>query len=294
MKVSDRKRKPSYFLRRILVIFLFWLAFAILYNQSRLKYKKLILYLLHNHRLSRLLIVVLIRILHRYQQKFGCYPNLWKSQTFNEQLQVYKLCYRHPLIPLLVDKCRVAEYLIEKGYEGLLVKRYAEADSVDQLRFEDMPKSFVVKANHGWNMNFIVKDRFSYDFDSMKKALLKHMKSPYRGVWYGEWQYLAVKPRILVEEYLEGESGRLIDYKVHCFANKAKYIQVGIDTVRSLRQTFYDRNWNNCYFNLHSAPMIQEQPDAEPRILSQMLRIAEELSGHFPYVRIDFYIERFA
>ena len=275
-------------LNNFYVIVLFWLTFAILYNQLSIKYKKLVVYKLLNYRLSPLRIVVLIRTLLEYQQRFGCYPNLWKPQTFNEKLQVYKLRYRHPLMPLLADKCRVAEYLIKQGYEDLLVKRYAEADSVAQLRFEDMPKSFVVKANHGWNMNFIVKDRFSYDFDIMEKTLLKHMKSPFEGVWYGEWHYLAIKPRIIVEEYLEDQSGRLIDYKVHCFANKAKYIQVGIDTVRSLRQTFYDRNWNNCYFNVHSVPVIQEHP--KPRILSQMLSIAEELSRPFPYVRIDFYI----
>ncbi len=235
---------------------------------------------------------MLIRILHRYQQKFGCYPNLWKPQTFNEQLQVYKLNYRHLLIPLLADKCRVAEYLIEKDYEDLLVKRYAEVDSVDQLNFEDMPRSFVVKANHGWNMNFIVKDRFSYDFDSMNKKLLMSIKTPFRGVSYGEWHYLLIKPRIIVEEYLEDQSGRLMDYKVYCFANRAKYIQVqvGSDTVRIARQTFYDRNWNNCYFNFNVNPVsvIQEWP--EPKILSQMLSIAEELSGPFPFVRVDFYI----
>ncbi len=360
MKVSDRKRKPSYFLRRILislfyivllawgsvelfglnnfytiflfllivavlynqlrikykkliffslfllawgivelfgfnnfyVIFLFLLTFVILYNQSGLKYKKLILHPLLNYRLSPLRIVVLIRMLLEYRRRLGCYPNLLKPQTFDEKLQVYKLCYRHPLMPLLADKCRVAEYLIEQGYEDLLVKRYAEANSVDQLRFEDMPKSFVVKINNRSGMNFIVKDRFSYDFDSMKKKFLKLMESPYIKVWYGEWHYLPIKPRIIVEEYLEDESGRLIDYKVHCFANKAKYIQVqvGNDTVKIFKQNFYDRNWNNCCFHLntHPVPVIQEQ--LKPRILSQMLSIAEELSSPFPYVRIDFYI----
>lgn len=312
MKVSARKQILDYYLRRgfiylfsitlltwgtvelfglnnFYVVFLFWLTFAILCNRSGIKYKKLILYPLLNYRLSPLRIVVLMRILLRYYQLHGCYPNLWKPQTFNEQLQLYKLRYRHPLIPLLTDKCRVAEYLIEKGYKDLLVKRYAEADSVAQLRLEDMPKSFVVKASHGWSMNFIVKDRFSRDFDSMKKKLFNYMKVPFVGVWNGEWHYLRIKPRVIVEEYLEeGGANEMIDYKVHCFNNKAKYIQVGIDTVGSLRQTFYDRNWNNCYFNVHSVPVIQGLPKS--KILSQMLATADDLSAPFPYVRMDFYI----
>lgn len=47
----------------------------------------------------------------QYRLKMGFWPDFKHPKRFTEKLQIYKMRYRNPLMPICVDKYKVREYV---------------------------------------------------------------------------------------------------------------------------------------------------------------------------------------
>ena len=100
-----------------------------------------------------------------------------------------------------------------------------------------------------------------------------------------------MKPRIIIEQYMEDESGyELKDYKFFCFNGEVKCLFVASDRGKDDDETkfdFYDLEWNLLPFtNGHpnSNKMMKK-----PENYDKMVEISERLSQGIPHVRVDLY-----
>src|SRR5690554_115987 len=59
-----------------------------------------------------------------YRIKYGRKLNLKTPKRYTEKIQLYKYKYRNPLLPKLVDKAEVREYVIKKGLGHILNEVY--------------------------------------------------------------------------------------------------------------------------------------------------------------------------
>ena len=128
------------------------------------------------------------------------------------------------------------------------------------------------------------------NFDNIKSKLKKWLKErPW--LWYAEMQYKNVVPKIIVEKYLEMDSGSVIpDYKVYCFNNKAKAIlYIGGRNTADISAGFFDRKWHYLGINKKKYNNLENNLPSKPYNLEKMLNISEDLSKGFPFVRVDFY-----
>lgn len=220
---------------------------------------------------------------------YGRFPNLKSPETFDDKLQWYKLYYRNPLMPDLVDKYKVREYVTEKGFGAILNDIYFVSEDVDQLDPASLPGSFILKATHGYNMNIICKDRNSLDWNKCRSQMKKWLKSKhyYEG---REWAYKNIRPRIICEKYLENEGyGELIDYKFYCYDGKAVVVWVctGRFSESGLKYKAFDMSWSHM-------PVSKGKPSSDldiekPDNFAEMQRIACTLSEGFPFIRVDLY-----
>lgn len=211
-----------------------------------------------------------------------------QPKTFNEKIQYIKFFRRHPLMPLYSDKYKVRQVLADRGLSDTLVKLYGVYDHVHEIDFDALPPSFVIKVNHDSGGVFIVRDKSSEDLTRLKERLSSKLGYPYiHGVINGEWQYLHIAPKIVVEEYLEDESGHLLDYKVHCFEGKPEIIHVDIDRFSNHTRKFYSKNWRPLDFTVGYPK--SEKDLLKPKNLERMLSIASVLSRGFHYCRVDLY-----
>ena len=81
----------------------------------------------------------------RYKKKFGRNIN-WNSPTeFNEKIRWMQFNTDTTMWSFLADKYRVREYLKEKGYEHILVKLYGKWDKAEDIDFDLLPNSFILK-----------------------------------------------------------------------------------------------------------------------------------------------------
>ena len=146
------------------------------------------------------------------------YPlNLRKPQTFCEKLNWLKLHDRNSFYHKLVDKHEVKEWVAEKIGAEFVVKTYALYNSVDEIDFNTLPNSFVLKCTHNSGGTVICQDKQQLDLNSAIQKLSRcvAVRDYYKG--YREWAYKGVKPRIIAEELLEDDTFEdLVNYKF-CF-----------------------------------------------------------------------------
>ena len=96
----------------------------------------------------------------RFLQAKKRFANLKNPQTFTEKLSWLKL-YRYAddsLVKQCADKYSVREYVTSKGLQDMLVPLIASYKSPEEIDFDVLPDSFVLKWNFSCGYNIICKN----------------------------------------------------------------------------------------------------------------------------------------
>lgn len=215
--------------------------------------------------------------------------DLENPKTFNEKIQ-WSMLYYYPNNPLVVqcaDKYSVREYVKEKGLEEILVPLYGVWTNANDINWESLPESFVLKCTHGCAYNILCGDKKKADLKGAAKQLNKWLKEDF-GAFNTELHYSKIKPRRIVCEKYLGEC--ITDYKFFCFNGDPKYIYVSSNLVN-------DRQAEIGFFYPDGTKMPLRRDDYKdiPSIklhplFDKMKKEAEILSKDFPFVRVDFFV----
>lgn len=224
-----------------------------------------------------------------YYRAFKKRLNLKNPATFNEKLMWLKLFEDDALKIKCADKFLVRDYVSILGFSELLIDLHGVYGHVEEIDFNNLPNSFVMKCSHGSGFNIICPNKEVMDEKLIKSQLKKWLNTDY-GTQYCESHYSSIKPRITVEEFLTDEiKGQVpIDYMVHCFHGVPQLVEVGVDCrERGKYYNMYNCDWDFLpyYKDFQGPNEIIEIPGK----LSEMLEISRALSKDFTYVRVDLY-----
>ena len=223
-----------------------------------------------------------------YKMKCNLNLNLENPKRFNEKLQWLKLYNRNPDYTKMVDKYEVKEYISKLiGYEYIIptLKVY---NKFEEINFEELPNQFVIKTTNDSGGIVICKDKNTFDIKKAQKKITKSLKKNY--FYYGrEWPYKNVKPKIIIEKYMEDDKTKeLQDYKIMCFNGKAKMSFTCTERfTNGLKVTFFDLQWNKLPFERHYPNSKKIIP--KPLNYQKMIELSEILAKDIPFVRVDWY-----
>ncbi len=224
-----------------------------------------------------------------FRLKLGYSLNWDHPRTYNEKLQWIKLYDKNPLMPICCDKYTVRSYIEQRGYGHLLNHLLWQGFDPEEIPFDTLPERFVIKATHGSTFNIICTEKSTLDQKTVIKKCKKWLKEPFLPC-YGEWFYGIERPRIIVEEYLEGDDGQpLFDYKLFCFNGVPKMLYV--DTWKDGHHAInaYDMEFQLLRGVRLGYPNDEETVVKRPAALEEMKRIAADLARDFLHVRVDLY-----
>ena len=220
--------------------------------------------------------------------------HLSNPKTFNEKLQWLKLYNRKPEYTIMVDKYAVKEYVSNKIGGEYVIPTIGVWDRFDDIDFEKLPSSFVLKCTHDSGGLVIVKDKSTLNISEAREKIEASLNRDYYLTGGREWPYKNVKPRIIAEKYItdsQNEDWGLTDYKVYCFCGSAKYVLVCLDRhTNDTKYFFFDKNWKFQRINTYGKNAPCDFMLKKPQELNKMLGLAETLSSGIPFVRVDFYI----
>lgn len=224
-----------------------------------------------------------------YRCKFNKRLNLEHPETFDEKIQWLKLYDRNPDYTKLVDKYEVKDIVAAKIGTQYIIPTIGVWDSFDEINFDELPNSFVLKCTHDSGGIVICKDKSTLDMNLARRKIEKSLKRNYYKVGR-EWQYKNVPPRIIAETLIEdSEEHDLRDYKVFVFNGIPKMVQVDIDRFTNHRRNLYDTEWNYIPAEI-LYPTNADIKIQKPECLDRMLELAAALSENYPFVRVDFYL----
>jgi hypothetical protein len=215
--------------------------------------------------------------------------NLKEPVLFSEKIQWLKLYDRNPEYTKLVDKYTVKKIISDKIGEQYIIPTLGVWESVQQIDFNQLPNSFVLKCTHDSGGIVICKDKSLLDTKKAIDFLSIHMKrNSYKSS--REWPYKGVTPKIIAEELLvDSEHEELIDYKFYCFNGKPVYCQIIQNRHTDETIDFYNMEWVKMPFtglgiNSKNGVFINK-----PCHYEKMIDIATQLADGTKFVRIDLY-----
>ena len=237
-----------------------------------------------------------------FKERFKYDLNLDKPMTFNEKLQWLKLYDRNDVYTRMVDKAEVKGYVIEKLYHNKksvtepnigedislhIIPTIDVYESFDDIDFDLLPDRFVMKCTHDSGSALAVQKE-SLDTNALKEKYKNNLRLNF---WlkFREWPYKNVKPRILIEEYMETTGKETLPvYKFFCFSGKPFLVQTVINDKKEDEVIdYYDLDWNK--LNLRQNYPNSDENIKKPVTLDLMVKYAQILSEGHPFIRVDFY-----
>ncbi len=205
-------------------------------------------------------------------------------QTFNEKLNYFKSLPLNDEHTMLADKVLVRDYIKDTIGEKYLVPVLGIYGKPEDINFDNLPVSFILKTNHGSGWNLICKDKSSFNIKRSNKLFRRWLSF---NAYYlsREKQYKNIKPLILCEELLEYE---IYDYKFFCFNGKPEFVQVDIDRFSNHKRAFFDMEWQKQPFSIRYE--ISEKNVSRPPELEEMVSVATTLSKNLVFCRVDLYV----
>ena len=224
-----------------------------------------------------------------FRNRMGRRLNLDNPLTFNEKLQFLKLHERNALFPMLVDKYEVKKYISTVLGSEYVIPTLGVYDCINDISLSNLPNQFVIKCTHDSGGIYVCKNKEEFDFQHAKRAIEKTFKHNY--YYLGrEWPYKSVKPRIIIEKYMEDKSlCELRDYKFFCFNGFVRCFKIDFDRFTNHRANYYDRNGIILPFGEVAYPPDYNREIEMPKKLTTMVELAEKLAKGFRFIRIDFY-----
>lgn len=217
--------------------------------------------------------------------------NLRAPKYYGEKIQWLKLYGELEKLSSFTDKYEVRKYIKTTIGEEYLVDILGIFDNVDDINFSLLPNEFVLKCTNGSQAVIICKDKRTFDELKAKKIMNKWLKTNYFKQ-KKEKQYKEIKNRIIVEKYMEDESGGLRDYKFYCYNGNPKFFTIYSNRFKEIIVDTFDINGNfldDCK-KMGKRTRRSIHPTIPRGHLLKLIELSKKLSKKFTFVRVDFYI----
>jgi len=211
-----------------------------------------------------------------------------KINNFQDKLN-WLLVHESPELKTdIVDKILLRNYsrkILGKDICVPIIKIY---DSINDINLDELPEKFVLKCNHGSQMNIICQNKSDFNLNDAKKQLDEWLKLNYALIGY-EYQYLNVKRKVFSEVFLKDN---LTDYKFYCFNGYPKLIKVRSKCYKKGVKIYhyYDENWKKTNIETNLGDNIKLNNDfPKPKYFNLMMEYAKKFAKNFSFIRVDLY-----
>ena len=229
-------------------------------------------------------------IVKKFKIDLGYPLNLEDPKTFNEKLQWLKLYNQNPQFTDMVDKHKVKAIVAKKIGQEHVAEEYGCYKSFEEIDFDKLPNSFVLKNNHGVGPIVICKDKNTFDSEQYKDVFNEALKKNYFYNCY-EWPYKNIEPRIICEQLLTNTGYKCLPvFKFFCFNGEPIVAQIIInDKQKNETIDYIDMDYNFLKLNQGYPNNKKKNRMAKPANFEEMKKMAAEFSKGYPFLRCDFY-----
>lgn len=239
-----------------------------------------------------------------YRLVFGKPLDMKNPRSFSEKIYSLRRINRDlysPIIRMCYDKIKVRDYVADKlGQEEagrVLNEVYAIYEQPEDIEFDSLPDSFVLKVSQSSGYNVICPDKSKLNVDRAVSQL-RRWQALSKEAYNASIESYAFDghPKISCERFLSFDNGEIPpDIRVYCFNGKPRLFVCDFETTTKegahgehIKRNVYDLDWNLLDVDLgrpHDSSIGMEKPDN----LDDIVCIASKLAEDFLFVRVDLY-----
>lgn len=226
-------------------------------------------------------------LMNWFFEKCGYMFDITHPVTFNEKIQWMKIFGNLEQHTSLTDKLAVRKHIESKIGEKYLVPLLGVWDSFTDINFSKLPDKFMLKCNHGCEMNAVITADITHNLHPIAQDFVEWQGINFAFFNGFEMQYKNIPHKIFAEQYVENQENNLDDYKVWCFNGEPMYIMYMTSRNKKLQEFLFDIHWQPQHFITHNEKKLI--PIAKPQNIGEIIDVARTLSKNIPFVRIDLY-----
>lgn len=226
----------------------------------------------------------------RYTAAMGEAPQLAPPVTYSEHLLHRILFDRDPRLKIVSDKLAVRNLIRDRVGEAYLVPLLGVWETPEEIAWNSLPGSFVLKPNHGSGMVEIVHDANRLNAPSIKRQLHSWLREDYFDLAF-EWGYRKLPRCIMAEALLTGPDGELPpEVQVMTFHGRAVMLRVltGKKGRETRRANWFDTE--GVELSLKSTDIPYGAYVLAPETARLLSKIAGRAASGFGHLRVDFYL----
>lgn len=219
--------------------------------------------------------------------------DLQNPKRFSEKIVWYMNYYDNDDFESMLCKVAFKDFVKNRIGDGHTAKLYGAWERVEDIDWDSLPDSFVLKSNcnsFGRCIKFI-DNKDEIDFEELKKEIKTWLNYKNTGLHSYARGYYHVTPKIMAEEILGEARYQPTDYKIFCFNGVPTYAYSAFEhfsngKAQSSKIAFYDMDWNALPVKYKKSEFATVE---KPKHFDEMKKAAEILSQGLPFVRVDFY-----
>jgi hypothetical protein len=222
----------------------------------------------------------------QFKQKHGYEPDLANPRTYNERITARKLNLTQDIYRDTADKFAVRDFVKQRVGEEVLIPLLQVADRAEDIDFDALPRSFILKPTHGSGWKEIVRDKSAMDAETVRATMRKWLRTNFFYSYF-ETHYRDIPRRIIAEELMSTTDGRPPDgYNLYAFHGRVRVIAHHYGQPKTI--TRYDPLWRRLIVRgTNRATSPYDTP--RPTRLARMIEVAEALTAGLDFVRVDLY-----
>ena len=213
-------------------------------------------------------------------------PPLWSPRNINDKV-LYRMVFdRRPVLPRIIGKLEVRDYVLERtGDPRLLIDMVGTACNERELAALDLPRAFIVKANHLSGFFHIHRGPERPDIAAIAAKASRWS----RHMGWSEWAYSHVRHTCIVEHLMLQDGQVPEDYKLYCYDGRVHFVLVTSSRFaeKSVDYLLPDWTWIDAR---HGKTPNAGRPPPRPERWAAMMALAEVLSRGLDFVRVDLYM----
>lgn len=223
----------------------------------------------------------------------GRLPALFPPRTLNEHI-VHRIIFdRDPRLKVISDKVAVRRFISNLVGERYVVPLLGKWRRVDEVEWDRLPASFVLKPNQTSGPFIVVNDASTADRFGIEEQMRPWLRRrrPFLPEIKAEWGYQGLPRFITAEPLLTAPGGGAVEeLNVFAFGGQPAIIRLfkGRKLTKERRGGWFDVDGRQLAIRTNH---IRNEPSSLPEpVRQEAIAVSATLSAGFSSLRVDFYI----
>jgi TupA-like ATPgrasp len=230
------------------------------------------------------------RLVRQYAAAFGHPPRLDPPVGFNEHI-IHRMLYdRDPMLKIISDKIATKKLVADRAGAKYTVPLLGAWRSAEQIVWDSLPESFVLKPNQTSGPVILVQSRATMEIPVITAEVRSWLR---KGSYIRdcEWGYKGIPRSVMAEPLLRGPSNcAALEVQVFTFHGRAALVQLVTGRKFTDERTtgLYDVNGRQMALAVKDRKSARMQLD--PVLRREVIPVAEAISAGMSSLRVDFLI----